>query len=172
MCAWLRNDLRLHDNPVLHRASLAAGELHLPVLPVYVLDPRDFQKTRHGSLKTGPIRARFLLEFIRVLKNNLRAIGSDLLVRIGLPEEVIPSLLPAGSRVITQEEVTSEEKGVDSRMQQQLASAGVAWEYCWGSTLFHRDDLPYSADLKDMPDVFTHFKNAVAPELRCPCNTV
>ena len=29
---------------------------------------------------------------------------------------------------------------------------GVFWEYCWGSTLLHKDDLPFQGDLSDMPD--------------------
>ena len=30
----------------------------------------------------------------------------------------------------------------------------------WDSTLYHKDDLPFS-DLNDMPDVFTPFRNKV-----------
>ena len=31
----------------------------------------------------------------------------------------------------------------------------------WGSTLYHRDDLPYADDLSDLPDGFTPFRNKV-----------
>jgi len=170
VCAWLRNDLRLHDSPVLHRAVAASRQRGQRVLPVYVLDPRHFRRTRWGTLKTGPIRALFLLQSIRALKRRLRQVGSDLLVRVGRPEDVLPLLLAEGSLVLTQEEVTSEETGVDRRVR--AAMPGVQWEYCWGSTLFHRDDLPFKDDLSDMPDVYTRFKNLTEPELACKANEV
>ena len=31
----------------------------------------------------------------------------------------------------------------------------------WGSTLFHKDDVPYAADMSDLPDGFTPFRNKV-----------
>lgn len=36
---WLRNDLRLHDNPVLDWASRYGGKTK-EILPVYSFDPR------------------------------------------------------------------------------------------------------------------------------------
>ena len=33
----------------------------------------------------------------------------------------------------------------------------------WGCTLFHREDVPYAADMSDLPDGFTPFKNKVRP---------
>ncbi|CAJ1435853.1 unnamed protein product [Effrenium voratum] len=48
-----------------------------------------------------------------------------------------------------------------------------ALEYCWGSTLFHRDDLPFKErDLRNAPDVFTVFKNQVEPEMAARVNEV
>uniref|UniRef100_A0A7S4V579 Cryptochrome DASH n=1 Tax=Alexandrium monilatum TaxID=311494 RepID=A0A7S4V579_9DINO len=171
VCAWLRNDLRVHDSPVLHRAAALARKRGAPALPVYVLDPRHFRKTRYGTLKTGPFRAFFLLKALSLLKRRLRGLGSELLVRVGRPEEVLPQLLPDGSVLVTQEEVTSEELQVDKRLQKALAGK-ADWEYCWGSTLFHRDDLPFRRDLANAPDVFTVFKNAVEPELAARVNEV
>ena len=42
---------------------------------VYFFDPRQFQQTKFGTLKTGAFRALFLLQSVRVLKRRLRAIG-------------------------------------------------------------------------------------------------
>lgn len=169
--AWLRNDLRVHDSPVLHLVAERAKKRGSRVLPVYVLDPRHFRKTRYGTLKTGPVRALFLLQSVLALKQRLRRLGSDLLIRVGKPEDVLPPLLPQGSALCTQEEVTSEELRTDAQVRGALAS-GVAWEYCWGSTLFHKDDLPFKRSLADMPDVYTQFKNKVDPELACKANEV
>ncbi|CAE8632425.1 unnamed protein product [Polarella glacialis] len=172
VCAWLRNDLRLYDSPVLHRAVQLSKERGLPTLPVYVLDPRHFQRTKHGSLKTGAVRALFLLQSVRCLKRQLRKLGSDLLIAVGRPEEVLPPLLGNGSVLLTQEEVTFEELRVDGELQQALVNQSVQWQYCWGSTLYHKEDLPFRADLKDAPDVFTLFKNKVEPELAASANEV
>lgn len=54
---WLRNDLRLHDNYVLHEAvqrvrSKEAAE----VLPLYIYDPRTYGISPWGTLKTGTYR--------------------------------------------------------------------------------------------------------------------
>uniref|UniRef100_A0A7S4VFR4 Cryptochrome DASH n=1 Tax=Alexandrium monilatum TaxID=311494 RepID=A0A7S4VFR4_9DINO len=171
VCAWLRNDLRVHDSPVLHRAAELSILRGLPVLPVYCFDPRHFERTRHGTLKTGPVRAQFLLQSVVALKHRLRGLESDLLVQVGRPEDVVPALLPAGSILLTQQEVTSEELKVDDRVRASLLDC-VQWEYCWGSTLFHREDLPFRSDLGDMPDAYTRFKNSVEPELACPVNEV
>ncbi|CAJ1367947.1 unnamed protein product [Effrenium voratum] len=154
---------------VLHRASQLAKEKQLPVLPVYVFDPRHFQRTGSGVWKTGAFRALFLLQSVRVLKRRLRSVGSDLLVKVGKPEELLPELLDKGSMVVTQDEVTSEELDVDRALQRALGTEAL--EYCWGSTLFHRDDLPFK-DLRNAPDVFTVFKNQVEPEMAARVNEV
>ena len=120
----------------------------------------------------GTFRARFLLESLLDLKAKLRSLGSDLAVRTGKPEEILPQLLPPGSVLITQEEVTTEEKAVDERLRARLNAAKIEMEYCWGSTLFHKEDLPFDRDLANLPDVFTLYKNAVAPELKCACNAI
>ena len=73
---FVRNDLRLHDNPVL--AQIIGHKGRAEVLPVYIFDPRHFGRTRRDSLKTGSFRSKFLLESVNDLRANLRSIGSDL----------------------------------------------------------------------------------------------
>ena len=118
------------------------------------------------------MRARFLFESLQDLKARLRSLGSDLLLRSGIPEDLLPELLPEGSVLVTQEEVTAEEKAVDQRLRDRLEAMKVDMQYCWGSTLLHLEDLPFEKDLSNLPDVFTLFKNAVAPELKCACNAI
>jgi deoxyribodipyrimidine photo-lyase len=45
-----------------------------------------------GTLKTGPLRARFMLEAAMSLRESLRSKGSDLIVRVAPPEDAIPAL--------------------------------------------------------------------------------
>ncbi|HZG39280.1 MAG TPA: deoxyribodipyrimidine photo-lyase, partial [Nodosilinea sp.] len=85
---WFRNDLRLHDHQPLDQA-LRTGQT---VLPVYCFDPRQFGQTSFGFPKTGAYRAQFLLESVANLRQSLQALGSDLVVRVGQPEVIIPDL--------------------------------------------------------------------------------
>jgi len=167
---WFRNDLRIHDNPILQAAVCAvqSGQVQ-EVVPCYCVDPRHFQRTPYGNPKTNFFRARFLLESVTDLKKRLRAIGSDLLVTVGKPEDVIPLLVP--SLVLTGEEPAYEEQRVERALARALEeqSGGVV-QPLWGHTLLHVDDIPYSSELRDFPDGFTSFKNKV--EQRCtprPC---
>ncbi len=62
---WLlRNDLRLHDNEVLLRATQAADQ----VVPLYCFDPRHVGTTYYFNFpKTGPPRARCALRTLAYL---------------------------------------------------------------------------------------------------------
>ena len=78
---WIRRDLRLTDNPALS-AALAedAG-----VTPVYILDPLLLAKP-------APKRQAFLFNGLRALEQDLKKLGSGLIVREGDPQTEIPRL--------------------------------------------------------------------------------
>ena len=65
-------DLRVRDNPALARACARART----VLPLFVVDP---------ALAVPPNRARFLAESVAVLREELRGLGGDLVIRRGDP---------------------------------------------------------------------------------------
>jgi deoxyribodipyrimidine photolyase len=56
-------------------------------------DARDFGQTAAGYDKTGPHRAQFLRECVQDLRARLRAAGSELVVRVGKPAEVLARLV-------------------------------------------------------------------------------
>lgn len=153
---WFRNDLRIHDNPLL-AAAAAAGE----VLPVYCFDPRQFGPARHNALKCSPLRARFLIESVADLRDSLRSIGSDLVVGVGKPEELVPQLVSPGTTVLTSEQVCDEEIQVDAALRRALKPTSSTLQSLWCGTLYEKDALPFRSDLSDMPDVFTPFRNKV-----------
>jgi deoxyribodipyrimidine photolyase len=69
---WFRNDLRLHDNPVLAEAARRVGTGSCSsVLPLYCFDPRYFGATPWGHPKTGAFRAQashtVFLSFYRII---------------------------------------------------------------------------------------------------------
>lgn len=154
---WYRNDLRLHDHEPLHRA-LAMGAT---IIPVYCFDPRQFGQTSFGFPKTGGFRAKFLLESLADLRRSLRSRGSDLILRSGLPEQVLPELAQVlkVDAIYYHREVTSEEVVVETRLNRALQQQGIQVKTFWGHTLYHPDDLPF--DLPHLPELFTHFRKQV-----------
>lgn len=154
---WFRNDLRLHDHQPLDEA-LRTGR---PIIPLYCFDPRQFGQTAFGFPKTGSYRAQFLLESVADLRRSLQALGSDLVVRVGKPEKIIPDLVKASdvTTVYWHEEVTSEELQVEQAVETKLASLNRNTEVYWGATLYHPDNLPFG--INRLPEIFTQFRKQV-----------
>ena len=69
-------------------------------------------------MKTGSYRAQFPLESALDLKQGLKALGSDLLVTCGPPEDIIAGMARGTSTcsVICTQEVTSEELTAEARV--------------------------------------------------------
>ena len=142
VAVWFRNDLRIHDNGSLNKAaSLVKDKLASHVLPVYTYDPRSFGKDARSRLtgipKTGIHRQHFIAESLRDLRQSLRKIGSDLLISEGRPEDVFSKLLPRGSTIITQQEVTQDELDADSLVK----SSGFDLQTIWGMTMYDLNDI-------------------------------
>ncbi|XP_048732268.2 eIF-2-alpha kinase GCN2-like [Ostrea edulis] len=163
----LRNDLRIHDNEVLHWANRNADF----VLPVYIFDPHHFGGSFHfGFPKTGGHRTRLLIESVQDLRKNLKLKGSGLAVRRGKPAEELKKMIETLGQslvhsVVFHDEVTQEEVAVEKSIRK---CCGVDVKTFWGHTLYHRDDLPFSPS--QTPDVYTQFRKCVeaqAPVRKC-----
>lgn len=154
---WFRNDLRVHDHEALFKASQKTAQ----VFPLYVLDPRMFQELPMGFPKAGNLRTQFLVESLENLRKNLQCIGSNLIIRIGHPEEIIPQLAKELSidEVFVSEEVTSEETDTDTSVEVALKKEGIKMKFFWQATLYHLDDLPM--EIENLPNIFTQFRNQV-----------
>ncbi|PZO40539.1 MAG: cryptochrome DASH [Pseudanabaena frigida] len=162
---WFRNDLRSHDCETLYRASQVSRQTGAQVFPVYCFDPRHFGTTSFGFAKTGSFRAKFLIESVANLREQLRSLNSDLIVRIGKPEDILPELaqqLGIGS-VYYHEEIASEEKNIEKHLCSAVKEKNIVSKSFWGNTLLHRDDLPF--EIANLPELFTHFRKQVESEL-------
>ncbi len=157
---WYRNDLRVHDHEPLHQA-VGAGAA---VIPFYCFDPRQFGKTAFGFVKTGAFRAQFLLESVADLRRSLQSLGSDLVIRQGFPEQLIPELVTSLgiTAVYYHREVTSEEGAIEAALRTVLKPMGVKFQSFWGHTLYHLDDLPFG--IRQIPELFTTFRKRVEQE--------
>ncbi|KAL6505033.1 1,3-beta-glucanosyltransferase [Orobanche gracilis] len=154
---WFRNDLRVHDNECLN----AANNDSLSVLPVYCFDPRDYGKSSSGFDRTGPYRATFLIESVSDLRKNLQSRGSDLVVRIGKPEDVLSEVVKSvgADAVYMHREVSHDDVKAEEKIEEVMNNEGVEVKYYWGSTLYHLEDLPF--ELTEMPTNYGGFKEKV-----------
>ncbi len=154
---WYRNDLRIHDHLALNEAVQQAAE----IIPVYCFDDRTFDKTSFGFPKTGNYRAQFLLESVADLRSSLQKLGSNLVVRRGLPEKIISAIAEQlkVDRVCYSKEVTSEETRVEQKLKNALSAQNIQVNTYWQATLYFPEDLPFK--IAQTPELYTNFRKQV-----------
>lgn len=157
---WFKTDLRLNDNETLNKAIAQSDS----IVPVYCFDDSHFRTTEFGFKKTGSFRAQFLFESLIDLDDNLRAMGSGLLILKGKPEIEIPKIVKQykAAKVFAKREVSHEEKQTEALVQAELFKIKCEFQTFSTSTLYHAEDLPFS--IKDIPDVFTNFRKKTAQD--------
>jgi deoxyribodipyrimidine photo-lyase len=154
---WFKNDLRLHDNETLLTAIKESEQ----VIPVYCIDDNHFATTKYGFKKTGSFRTQFLFESLIDLDNNLRALGSGLLLVNGKPEEEIIKIVKQYDvkNVYAKFEIAPEEKQTENLVAAALEKINIPLHTFETSTLYKEFDLPF--ELSKLPDIFTGFRNKV-----------
>jgi deoxyribodipyrimidine photo-lyase len=156
---WFRQDLRLHDNEALTEALQHCER----IIPIFIFDERVFLgKTRQfGFPKTGKFRAKFILESVADLRQSLRKMGSELVVRFGKPEEEIFELARQlkSSWVFCNRERTYEELKVQDELEHRLWTIGQEMRFSRGKMLYYTSDLPFP--ITQTPEVFTQFRKEV-----------
>ncbi|NCF68635.1 MAG: deoxyribodipyrimidine photo-lyase [Chloroflexi bacterium] len=110
---WVRRDLRLADNQAL-RAAMAQSE---SVVPVFILDPRLL-----ASPYSSTQRNAFLLAGLRSLDQDLRQLGSRLIIHQGDPVEALTILRSqsGATAVYAEEDISPYARRRDARVQAAL----------------------------------------------------
>lgn len=154
---WYRRDLRLHDHNPLDDALQQQAQ----IIPCYCFDPREFGKTSLGFPKTGNFRGQFLRESVADLRQSLVQLGSNLVIRRGKPEEIIPKFCKDHGigAVYWHGEVTAEEIRVEKRLKRALRQRDIQVKTFWGTTLHDPEELPFG--IPKVPEVFTQFRKTV-----------
>ncbi len=80
---WFQNNLRIEDNLALAEACKENDQ----VIAIYFFDPRQFEFTEFGFKKTGKFRAKFLIETVTELKENLASLNIPLFIYQEKPED-------------------------------------------------------------------------------------
>lgn len=156
---WFRQDLRLHDNEAIHEAMRMADE----IIPIYIFDERVFKgRTQWFDFpKTGRFRAKFIIEAVEDLREQLRQRGNELIVRVGKPEEILFDLAREvrSSWIFCNRERTAEELAVQNGLEKRLWTIGQEIHYVRGKMLYYTADLPFP--VTHTPDIFTQFRKEV-----------
>jgi len=126
---WLRRDLRLDDQPAL-RAALEAG--HVPLL-LYIHAPQE-----EGAWAPGAASNAWLHHSLQALRDDLRARGSELLLRRGDSEQVLQEVIAqSGAQAVywtRKYEPATQPR--DARIKRGLREQGIACESFNGALLF------------------------------------
>ena len=147
---WFHTDLRLADNPALATAKDATTLLCVYLMP----KPRPWC----NLTGLGPQRDRFLRETLQELKDQLQALGQDLMVLEGSPELVLPNIVDRFSidHVTTNFTPGWYESQAITFLEQKLpATLSVSR----GNRLFDVEQFPFAVE--DLPDTFSPFRRRV-----------
>lgn len=138
---WLRNDLRLHDNPALD-AAVTRGE---PVLIVYVHDEESA-----GVRPLGRATKWWLHHSLTALRQTIESLGGSLVLRRGSGTAVVAELVTAtGAGAIYWNRRYGIAREGDAALKQKLRDAGITCESFAGNLLFEPwtirtgDDRPF-----------------------------
>jgi len=154
------SDLRLHDNKTL----IEAIKENEGIIPLFCWDEVLMNETQFGFSRMGNFRRAFLQKSLIDLHQELKAIGSYLLVRKGNQLDVLYEIASQYSivKVYTKKQVGIEEKRQNERLKKMLISKGIDFEEYSTSTMYHPSDLPFS--MSTIPEVFTKFRKIVEKE--------
>lgn len=154
---WLREDLRVADNRLLHFDARPDQ-----LLCVYVLDERWLAPLFEGEshARIGPARLNFLWQSLIALRGELLQLGSDLLVRVGDPAEVVLELATRhrARAVRVADHGGADERAQTERVRHELPPDTELIELENGY-LFDGDQLPFACE--ELPGSFSAFRRQV-----------
>ncbi len=157
---WLRDDLRVADNPALS----AAAERREPVVVVYLLDEQS-----PGARALGGASRWWLHHSLTALSDELSAIGARLTLRRGAAAEAIPALVAeTAAGAVYWNRRYGALRDVDAQLKSRLRAEGLVVE-SFGGGLLH-EPWTITSGSGDPYRVFTPFWRAclAAGEPRSP----
>lgn len=154
---WYRRDLRLDDN----RGFFYALEDELPTLPLFIFDKNILKKLNKDDARVG-----FIHESLKEIKKELRANGSDLLVKFDSPTNAWKEILKEYEvgKVFVNEDYEPYAFQRDQEITELLLSYGVEVFFYKDQCIFSKNDIlkndgnPYT--------VYTPYKNKWLENLR------
>jgi deoxyribodipyrimidine photo-lyase len=150
---WFGNNLRTQDNTVLQSALSTSKR----VIGVYFLEPYWFETNNYGFNKMGRFRAKFLLETLKSLQQELQKLNITLLVFQDSAKHQMNNVVSTYNvcDIFLQKEWTYEEQNLFQNVKNTLSS-GVNIHEVYDQFLFHPEDVSFN--YAETPKVFTHFR--------------
>lgn len=155
---WFRRDLRLFDNTGLHYAQNEGK----PVLPLFIFDTHildDLQDKKDA-------RVQFLHDTLNEMNEQLKKIGSGILIEHGKPEEIIPQLIKDFpiENVYTNRDYEPYAKGRDKKIDAFLKKNDIGFYDFKDHVIFEKEEVVNGSN--EPYKVFTPYKNKWMEKLK------
>lgn len=153
---WFTNNLRVNDNKALYEAC----EKYERVIGVYFFNPNLYEKTQFGFKKTEKFRAKFTIESVEELRENLKTLNISLFLCYEHPQLFLPKfcLKHNADALFFQKEFTSEETEEINDIKKSIPENIEVFEF-YDQFLFDPSDLPFK--IPQTPQIFTEFRKKV-----------
>lgn len=193
---FIRRDLRVSDNPLLHYLSTTPDHGFTHLLPVYVFAShqievsgfiKDGSKSPYPEAKSdiarfwrcGPHRAKIITSAVWDMKTSLETLGSGLCIRAGQFGDILRDLkknLEEKNHKVGAVWVTSDEGVEEKRDEKTLSSicadSGIDFKL-WADEKYFIDDRDVKLEsAQDLPDVFTTYRKMMEPLRDRPRSTL
>lgn len=144
-----RNDLRIFDNPALFEACQNSDFL----IPLYIIESKEFIPNDLGFPRTGKHKKKFLLECLQSLDFHLKKNQSSLFVIQGNSLEILMNLKQEYNinQLFMSREFTYEETEFEKEVSKYFKVFVID-----GNTLYNEEDLPFL--ISNTPTHFTPFR--------------
>ncbi len=132
---WFRRDLRLRDNRGLFEA-LNAG---LPVVPLFIFDRNILDKLNDRS----DARVGFIQQELGALNEELKAVGSSMLIKHATPEQAWEELLTEYEvkNVFTNHDYEPYARTRDEQLATLFSQKGIAFYTFKDHVIFEKDEV-------------------------------
>ncbi|MDO1511928.1 DASH family cryptochrome [Maribacter confluentis] len=149
---WFRNDLRIEDN-----ISLVHAMKGKKVIAYYCFESLFFKEDIYGFKRTEKFRAKFLIETLKNLKEQLKQLHIPLFVYQGESATHLTQLINLHQidNVYLQKEWTRDEQDIVNMVKNKARS--TTFIETFDQFLFHPEDIPYSS-YDSIPEIFTSFR--------------
>lgn len=158
---WLRNDLRLADQPAIAAATQKGGD----VICVYILEQVETLRARGGA------SLWWLDKSLKALRSDISSLGGKLVCRRGNPKTIIPAIVEEtkADAVYWGRRYGKAEREIDSEIKKELLDDGIhaesfnttlltePWQIETGSGGYYKVFTPYWKALRSNYDAPTAF---------------
>lgn len=157
---WLRNDLRLHDQPSLFEAA----QKQVPMEFVYVLDERLVKSTTWGFHRSGRRRLSWILANVQEFHFLLKQHGHKLFIAFGHPIDVFRKRIAAGGvgHLFLNDEPGYEEQNDAEQLRLYASKNGIPCSVFSGGDLFGFSKVSHLLNHKGQ--AFTPFRQKLERE--------